>query len=151
MQTLQECLIDNQYLISTDSNRFDLETICQFLNESYWAQGITKEIIQRCLDHSLCYGIYQNDCQVGFGRVITDYTTYAYLSDIYIEKAHRGMGLSKKLVTCMLSHPELQNLRRWTLVTLDAQSLYEQFGFVSLKSPETYMEIVNTNVYQSIS
>lgn len=133
--------MDNDYIISTDKSRLDLTVIHQFLSqESYWAKNMPLELVQKAIDNSLCFGIYNNDRQVGFARVITDYTTFAYLSDVFVAKEQRGQGLSKRLVQYIIYYPDLQGLRRWTLVTADAHTLYEQFGFAFPDDPKLYMQ-----------
>ncbi|KAB7732113.1 GNAT family N-acetyltransferase [Rudanella paleaurantiibacter] len=129
------------YTISTDKSRLDLNVIHGFLSrESYWAQNIPLEKVEKAMAHSLCFGVYAPDGQqVGFARVVTDYTTVAYLSDVFVVESHRGRGLSKKLVQYITEYPELQGLRRWILVTQDAQGLYRQFGFVNPEEPHWYM------------
>lgn len=129
-----------QYEISTDSSRFDLDLIHRFLSNSYWAEGIPREIVERSIENSLCFGVFDRDQQVGFARVITDRATFAYLGDVFIIESHRGRGLSKQLMQAIMEHPELQGLRRWSLVTRDAHGLYEQFGFTPLSNPQRYME-----------
>jgi GNAT superfamily N-acetyltransferase len=106
--------------------------------------------VDRSVRHSLCFGLYETDGgrQVGFGRVITDYATFGYLSDIYVEESHRGHGLSKWLVEVMLGHPELGDIRRWMLVTKTAQGLYRQFGFREIEHPDWVMEIVRPGLYE---
>ena len=126
--------------ISTDKSRLDIDLIQQNLNNTYWAKGITKETIQKSIDNCLSYGIYQDDQQVGFARVITDYCTFAYLSDVFIIPSHQKLGLSKWLIDSILKHPDLQNLRRFVLLTKDAHELYRQFGFDKPKHPEEFME-----------
>lgn len=133
--------MNDNYLISTDKSRLDLTLVHQFLSqESYWAKNMPLELVCKAVDNSLCFGIYGNDQQVGFARVITDYTTFAYLSDVFVVKEHRGQGLSKWLVQYIINYPDLQGLRRWTLVTADAHTLYEQFGFVFPDDPKLYMQ-----------
>jgi GNAT superfamily N-acetyltransferase len=119
----------------------------RFLTASYWAQGIPLETVRRSIDNSLCFGIYRGGEQAGFARVITDRTTFAYLADVFIVEAFRGRRLSKWMMQCILAHPELQGLRRWTLVTRDAHGLYRQFGFCPLQSPERWMEKHDPEVY----
>ena len=132
----------DNYLISTDKSRLDVNAIHDYLcNHSYWAKGRTMEQVLRSIDHSLCFGIYLDREQVGFARVITDYTTFAYLADVYILEPHRGKGLSKKLMDAIVSHGQLQGLRRFVLATRDAHSLYKKFGFKNLSKPERWMEI----------
>lgn len=131
------------FTISTDPSRLDLPWIHNYLaNEAYWARGITFPVFQRSVENALCFGVYHRSKQVGFGRVISDYATFAYLADVFVDEGYRRQGLGKWLVECVRSHPELQGLRRWMLVTSDAHGLYQQFGFTSLEHPEKMMEIV---------
>jgi GNAT superfamily N-acetyltransferase len=136
------------YSISTDPARLDLGVIHDFITQSYWAPASPRELIERAIRHSLCFGVYLAGAQVGFARVISDYTTFAYLADVFVLPAHRGRGLSKALVAAALAHPELQGLRRWMLVTADAQGLYRRFGFQPLAQPERHMEIHQPAIYQ---
>lgn len=137
-----------QYAISTDSSRFDLDLIHSFLSSSYWAEGIPRDVVKRSIENSLCFGIFDHDQQVGFARVITDRATFAYLGDVFIIESHRGRGLSKELMKTIMEHPELQGLRRWSLVTRDAHGLYEQFGFKSLSNAQRHMERYDAEVYK---
>jgi len=125
-----------EYLISTDKSRLDLAEIHSFLTTSYWAAGIPMEVVKKSIEHSLAFGVYKGDQQVGFARVITDYATFAYLGDVFILEPFRGQGLSKWLMKVIIAHPELQGLRRWVLLTRDAHGLYEKVGFTELGSPE---------------
>jgi len=136
-----------QFEISCDPVRIDLALVHRFLASSYWARGIPLETVRRSLQHSLCFGIYHHREQVGFARVITDRSTFAYLADVFVLEAYRGQGLSKWLMQCILAHPELQNLRRWSLLTRDAHGLYRQFGFTELAAPERWMERHDAEVY----
>jgi GNAT superfamily N-acetyltransferase len=138
------------FLISTDRERLDLDLIYDFLTNSYWAKGVPREVVVRSIEHSLCFGIYDKNSQVGFARVISDCATIAYLGDVFILESHRGRGLSKWLMECIIQHPALQGLRRWILLTRDAQNLYSKFGFTPLKSPDRYMELHNPNVYDAV-
>jgi len=136
------------YEISADAERLDLEIIHRYLSEeSYWAPGISREIVARSIANSLCFGVYDGATQVGFARLITDCATYAYLADVFILEAHRGKGLSKRLMEAIIAHPEVQGLRRWSLITRDAHTLYEQFGFKPLAAPHRYMERHAPNAY----
>ena len=135
------------FLISDDPALLDLGVIHGFLRESYWAAGIPREIVERSLKGSLCFGIYEDRKQVGFARCVTDRATYAYVGDVFVLPSHRGRGLSKWLMECIAAHPELQGLRRWNLVTWDAQGLYAQYGFTPVKNPERYMEKLDPEVY----
>ena len=138
------------FLISTDQARLDLDLIHGFLaNASYWAKGIPRDVLARSIEHSLCFGIYDGKgAQVGFARVISDFATYAYIADVFVLESHRGRGLGKSLMECILQHPALQGLRRWNLTTRDAHALYSQSGFKPLKFPERYMEIQRLNTYE---
>jgi GNAT superfamily N-acetyltransferase len=137
-----------RYTISTDSARFDVEVIYRFLTSCYWAEGIPRNKVERSIENALCFGVFDGDKQVGFARVITDRATYAYIGDVFVLESHRGRGLSKRLMKAIMEHPDLQGLRRWSLVTNDAHGLYQQFGFRPLANPEKYMELVNPNVYK---
>jgi len=132
------------YTISTDRSRLDVALIHEFLSHrSYWAQGISRGTVERAISHSLCFGVYAGDHQVGFARITTDYAALAYLADVFILEPYRARGLGKWLVECIVNHPELQGLRRWLLATLDAHGLYARYGFEPLTSPERYMVATN--------
>jgi GNAT superfamily N-acetyltransferase len=131
----------DDYTISTDKKKLDLDVIHHFLSQdSYWALNIPRELVQRAIDNSLCFGIYHQGQQVGFARVISDLATFAYLCDVFVVPSHRGKGLSKFLVETISNYPDLQGLRRWMLVTQDAHTLYAQFGFTPLDKPDLYMQ-----------
>lgn len=137
------------YLVSDDPARIDVDAVHAFLRRSYWAEDIPREIVARSLANSLCLGIYAVDGkQVGLVRVISDYTTFAYLCDVYVLEAHRGRGLSKAAMRAYASHPRLQNLRRQHLVTQDAHGLYKQFGFSPLGHADRHMEKRDPDVYK---
>jgi GNAT superfamily N-acetyltransferase len=129
------------YEISTDRARLDIPRIHRFLStEAYWAPGVPLDVVERSIANSVCFGVYAADGeQVGFARVVTDRATFAWLADVYIESAHRGHGLGKRLVATVLDHPELQGLRRWMLGTADAHELYRRFGFDGLKEVRRFM------------
>jgi len=137
------------FRVSDDEALLDIELIHSFLRGSYWATGIPREVVERSLRGSLCFGLYEGDAQVGFARCVTDRATYAYLADVFVIPSHRGRGLSKWLVECVLAHPDLQGLRRWSLVTRDAHGLYARFGFVPPRNPERYLEKVDAEVYRN--
>jgi GNAT superfamily N-acetyltransferase len=140
---------EDDLLISDDKTLLDREMIHRFLSErSYWAQNMPREIMDRAVEHSLCFGVHRAGKQVGFARVVTDFATFAWLSDVFVVEAERGRGLSKKLVTAVLAHPQLQGLRRFMLATLDAHGLYTQLGFQPVKEPERFMEIYRPNTYK---
>src|ERR1700688_5026104 len=162
-----------EFSVSTDRARLNLDVIHGFLTNCYWAKGIPREVVGRSIQHSLCFGVYdgsreESPClakeerhgapaakqkthvQVGFARVVSDFATVAYLGDVFILESHRGRGLGKWLMECVVQHPALQNLRRWILLTRDAHGLYSQFGFHPLKAPERYMELHRPEIYQSL-
>jgi GNAT superfamily N-acetyltransferase len=132
--------------VSTDPARLKLDVIHRYLEGSYWAAGIPRAVVERSLRHSLGFGVYRGDEQVGFARVVTDLATFAYLADVFVLDAHRGQGLSKWLMECIVDHPDLKDLRRWHLVTRDAQGLYEQFGFAE-PAPGKHMERTRKDPY----
>ncbi|MGZ4815932.1 MAG: GNAT family N-acetyltransferase [Terriglobales bacterium] len=143
--------LHGEFLCSTDPARLDLDVIHGFLTNSYWAKGISREVVARSIEHSLCFGVYDGSgAQVGFARVVSDFATYAYVADVFVLESHRGSGLGKLLMESIVKHPELQGLRRWNLTTRDAHALYTQFGFTPLKFPERYMEILRLNMYEAI-
>jgi GNAT superfamily N-acetyltransferase len=139
-----------EYFISTDKSKLDLAVVHGFLTTSYWAAGIPLEIVKKSIEHSLSFGVYKGEQQVGYARVITDYATFAYIGDVFILEEFRGRGLSKWLMEVIADHPELQGLRRWLLLTRDAQGLYEKTGFVRPKTPERYMEKHFTDAYNEL-
>jgi GNAT superfamily N-acetyltransferase len=129
------------FLISTDEARLDFNVIHDFLsNSSYWAKGRSLETVRRSIENSLSFGLYENERQVGFARVVTDYATFAWVADVFVLDEFRGQGLGTWLMEVMLSHPQLQGFRRWTLATKDAHEIYRKFGFSELKRPERWME-----------
>jgi len=137
----------DHFVITCDPEQRDLGVIAEFLATSYWAEGIPEAVVERSLRGSLCFSLLDADRQIGFARVISDGATMAYLADVFVLPAYRGIGLGKWLVECVLSHPELQGLRRWLLATRDAHGLYRQFGFTPLKTPCVFMERHDPDVY----
>jgi GNAT superfamily N-acetyltransferase len=129
--------------VSSDPGRLDRALIHRFLHdESYWAAGVPRDVVDRALDNSLCFGLYDRDGrQAGFARVVTDRAAIAYLADVFVLNEHRGRGLGKWLIETVMSHPELQGLRRFFLGTVDAHALYERYGFRPLADPDRMMEI----------
>ena len=133
------------YTISTDRARLDVAAIHEFLStRSYWAQGRSFEMVRRAVENSLPFGVYKDGRQIGFARVVTDCATFAWLADVYVLDEFRGEGLGKWLVEVILSHPELQNFRRWILGTRDAHELYRRFGFREVEQPQFYMHKIDT-------
>ncbi|MBI1766380.1 MAG: GNAT family N-acetyltransferase [Acidobacteria bacterium] len=129
------------YTVSTDAARLDVNLIYDFLStHAYWAKGRTRAAVERCIAHSLAFGLYRQAQQIGFARVVTDYATFAYLADVFVLEAERGRGLGKWLLATIVAHPELQGLRRWLLATRDAHGLYQQAGFTPLAQPDRWME-----------
>jgi len=130
-----------EYTISTDRARVPLGVVHRFLSEeSYWAKGIPIATVQTSLQNSLVFGVYKGDALAGFARVITDYATFAYVGDVFVLPAHRGLGLSKWLMETIASDPRLGGFRRWMLATRDAHGLYAQSGYAPLAVPERWME-----------
>jgi GNAT superfamily N-acetyltransferase len=136
-----------RFEISTDQARLDRAAIHLFLEGSYWAKGVPREVVNRSIEGALCFGVYDGAAQIGFARVITDRATFAYLADVYVLESHRGQALGKWLMEVIRAHPDLQGLRRWILATRDAHELYRRFGFTALADPARYMEIVDREVY----
>jgi GNAT superfamily N-acetyltransferase len=120
-----------------------------YLASSYWSPGIPREIVAKGLENSLAFGLFAGSEQIGLARVITDRATYAYLADVFVLEGYRGRGLSKWLLQCILSHPDLQGLRRFSLATRDAHTLYAQFGFAALANPGVHMEILRPDIYRN--
>ncbi|HTW59385.1 MAG TPA: GNAT family N-acetyltransferase [Terriglobales bacterium] len=154
-----------EFVVSTDPARLDLDMIHGFLTNCYWCRGIPREVVHRSIEHSLCFGVYDvggespllaksarsgAPAQVGFARVVSDFATVAYLGDVFVLESHRGRGLSKWMMECIMQHPALQGLRRWILLTRDAHGLYSQFGFTPVKAPERYMELHRADVYDTL-
>ncbi|MBL7741269.1 MAG: GNAT family N-acetyltransferase [Chitinophagaceae bacterium] len=141
-------IIKGEFSISTDKNKLDIDFIHGFLTCSYWAENISRDIIERSIRSSLSFGVYFQDKQVGFARMITDEATFAYLADVFIDEPFRGKGLSKWLMEVILSHPDLQGLRRMMLATRDAHGLYSRFGFTAITHPERWMQIHDPGIYK---
>ncbi len=133
--------------ISTDPARFDRALVQDFLSHSYWAKGIPRDVVDRAIDHSLCFAVFDGERQVGFARAITDRSTFAYLADVFVLESHRGRGIGKWLMEAILAHPDLQKLRRWMLVTQDAHGLYRRYGFRDVAHPERILEMVDLDIY----
>lgn len=128
------------FTVSIDKNKLNVPFIQNFLKDTYWAKDRTIEVLQISIDNSLCFGIYLNDEQIGFGRVITDLVSIAYLMDVFIIEEHRGKGYSTILINAMMTEPKLQQIKIWGLATLDAHFLYKKFGFTEVVNPEKLME-----------
>lgn len=138
-----------EYKISTERQLLDIEMIYDFLStKAYWSLNIPRETVVSSIEHSLCFGVYNGIEQVGFARVISDYSTIAYLGDVFIIESHRGKGLSKRLMDAVMNHVKLQGLRRWILLTGDAHDLYKKFGWKEIADSTMWMELNDRNVYQ---
>jgi GNAT superfamily N-acetyltransferase len=135
-------LSKGEFTLSTNPDRLDRASIHEFLSNSYWAKHRPREVFEKALENSLCFGLYHSDQQVGFARVISDHATFAYLADVYILEPYRGRGLAKWLITNILAHPKLKEVRRWLLTTKDAHKLYRECGFSGLKEPEHHMQLL---------
>lgn len=137
-----------EYTIDTEKERLQTDAIHKFLSEdSYWAINRTLQQTLTAIENSVCFGLYHNDKQIGFARVVSDRATFAYIGDVFVIEEFRGMGLSKWLMGVVVSYPELQGLRRWILATRDAHGLYGQFGFAGLRHPERWMELTAPDAY----
>ena len=136
------------YSVSCDQAEMDFEVIHGFISNSYWAQGMPKALLRKALANSMCFAVLDSQAKQGaFGRLITDKATFAYLADVFVLESHRGLGLSKLMMTSIMEHPDLQGLRRIMLATRDAHGLYAQFGFNAVDTPETLMQIRLENPY----
>jgi len=135
------------YWISTDPAKLDARAIHSFLTRAYWSEGISPGQVEKALRNSMCFALFHGKHQIGLARVITDQVTYAYLCDVYVLEEYRGKGLGVWLMECVMSHPDLQGLRRFSLATRDAHGLYRKFGFAELQKPQSYMEILRNDVY----
>jgi len=135
------------FTLSTDRSRLDVGVIREFLARSYWAANIPEDVVRRAIEGSLCFGVYEGARQVGFGRVVTDSATFAWISDIFVLPPWRGRGLAQWIVESMRAHPDLAGIRRWILATRDAHEVYRRCSFRPLASPEWFMEIVTSDPY----
>jgi GNAT superfamily N-acetyltransferase len=135
------------YDVSTDPARLDLKAIHAFLTATYWSPGIPLATVERAIQNSICVGAYVENQQIGFARMISDKATFAYLADVYVLEAHRGNGLSRRMLEGLFQREDLQGLRRVMLATRDAHALYEKFGFQPLAAPARFMELHRPNAY----
>jgi GNAT superfamily N-acetyltransferase len=151
MNLLRESRI-GEYIISTDKTLLDIDYIHDFIsNKSYWAKGIPKNFIETSIENSLTFGVYHEKKQIGFARLVTDYATFGYLADVFIDEEYRGQSLSKKLMEFVFGMEELRNFRRMILATRDAHSLYEKYGFTPLKDPSRFMEKAQPDIYTKLT
>ena len=139
---------DSSFQVSTDRTRLDVPMIYRYLSEnSTWAVGISRNVVESSIENSLCFGGYLDGRQIACARVVTDYATFANLCDVFVVPEYRGRGYAKQLLRVVMEHPSLQGLRRFTLNTSDSHSLYERFGFTAPQRPETVMERYSPNIY----
>ncbi|MHC5757424.1 GNAT family N-acetyltransferase [Nostoc sp.] len=141
--------LKHRFYINTDKSKLDIQMIHDFLQISYWAENIPLATVEKSINNSLCFGLYEDNQQVGFARVITDYATSALLKDVFILEPYRGQGLGKWFVEYILEYPELQDIQRWMLGTKDAHGLYRRYGFKNLTEPEKIMMRLNPNANQA--
>jgi len=137
--------------ITTDPSRLDLDVIHGYLTRSYWARGISRDLVARAMEHSLCFGAFAGDRQVGFARVVSDRATFAYLCDVFVLESHQSRGVGKRLMAAIMAHPDLQGLRRMTLFTRDAHGLYRQYGFRETRFADRFMEVFTDRPYDAAS
>ena len=131
----------DQFTISTDPARLDMDAIVDMLKRAYWASGRPRERTERAFQNSLVFGVYDGDKQIGMARIVTDYSIFAYLCDVFIHEDYRARGLGKWLMQTIMNHPDLTDMRRWLLVTSDAHGLYRQYGFNTIDDPEKWMQL----------
>lgn len=138
----------DEFFLSTDASKVNVDTVCSFLSRSHWASNRKRETIIKSINHSLCYGVYHDQRQIAFARIVTDYCTYAYLCDVFVDEDYRSRGLSKWMMECIMKNPDLSDLRRFTLATKDAHGLYKKFGFSPLSGEEQrrFMSIFKNEV-----
>lgn len=127
-------------VISKDKSKLNIEVIHSFITNSYWGKGRTINEVEKTIEKSICYGVYKNDTQIGFARVVTDYTVFVYVMDVFILPTYRGKGYSKKIMRSITTDEDLKNCKTWMLKTSDAHGLYNKYGFTELKNPEKVME-----------
>lgn len=148
IRTHQNLVSLSEVEVSTDSSLLNLDLTYSYITNSYWANGIPRDVFENSVKNSLCFGVYKNKVQIGFARVVSDYSTFAYLGDVFIVEEERGKGYSKILMDTIMNHPQLQGLRRFCLGTKDAHDLYKKYGFEMIKSPQNWMEIKRSHIYQ---
>ncbi len=130
------------FMISTDKSKLQIDVVIALIKSAYWAADRSSIIIEKSIENSLCYGVYEDDKQIGFARVITDYATYAYICDLIIAEGFRGAGLGKWLMECIMQDKSTELVKKWRLVTADAHRLYEQYGFSNILDTYKHMELI---------
>ena len=135
------------FTVSTDRQKLDRDAIHRFLAGSYWARGIPREVVDRSIENSICFGLYAEEKMIGFARVISDAATFGYLSDVFVLPSHRGRGLATWFMEVVMGHPDFRGIRRWMLATADAHGLYRKVGFTQLSKPERIMEKLLPDAY----
>ncbi len=148
METPVRQFARDSFTISTDRKRLDIPYIHHSLSHCPWSEGISREKVERAIQSSFCFGVYDGDTQVGFARVITDFVTFAYIGDFFISESHRGRGLGKWLISTILACPEIADLQRKCIVTAEAHGLYREMGFMSVQRPSAYLELINKDAYK---
>ena len=133
--------------VSTDRSRLDIGYIHDYLAGSYWAKGIPRQVVERSIEGSLCFGLFLGKRQIGFARVISDFATFAYLADVFVDERERGRGYARLLMDAVIAHLGLQGLRRFALATRDAHGLYAKYGFTALAAPGSWMEVYRRDIY----
>jgi ribosomal protein S18 acetylase RimI-like enzyme len=137
----------DEFIVTSDPAAVDIDAVHAYLRTSYWAEGIPRDLVARAIANSIPFSVRHGARQVGFARVVTDRATFAYLADVYVLEAYRGRGLARRLMDAVMAHPDLQGLRRFSLVTRDAEGLYRRYGFAPLAAPARHMEIARPGMY----
>lgn len=139
---------NDEYIFSTDKEKLDLDTIFNFISNSYWGNGTTKNIIKKTIDNSFCFGVYHENKQIGFARIVTDFAVFGYIADVFILEEYQGKGIGKRLVEFIISHPDIKRIRRLLLATKDAHGLYKKYGFEPIEELNKYLTVLNTDAYK---
>lgn len=137
-----------EYTVSSDPARMDIDAIHGYLSRAYWCEGMPRATLERAMRYSLCFGLFEAERQIGFVRVVTDYTTFAYVCNVFVLESHQRKGLGAWLMQSVMQHPDLQGLRRWHLTTRDAHPLYRKVGFTLLSKPERHMEVFTADIHK---
>lgn len=143
---MYQVYISESFIVTTDPKKIDVNVVCELLSRSYWSEKRNREIVEKFIENSLCFSLYNEDRQIGFARVVTDYITFGYVRDVFIHEDYRGKGLGKWLINCVIIYPDMVNIERLMLATKDAQTFYKYHGFTELQKPEAFMEGLGTVV-----